>query len=392
VITSPRATRTWVEKTALKTEMFPSLEADYTLLIPTFNRPVELGMLLRYLARHEARFRIIVLDASDLRNQERNTAILAQLSLAEHCNFVPGAPFAEMVSTALNDVETPYCSLIPDDDLLLPGGLAAALRHLRGHPEFAAAQGYNVAFLPYQNGIRLIDTVEWCPTVGEERPLARLYHLVRRYQPINWAVYRTEALQRSFAPTVGIDVDNLMMWELTQAFLAVREGKIACLPMFYRLRREEGSVVPRRQLHIFHQFVTQPEGLLRDIIRCRALLIEAFASGPDRDLGQVEIARVIDLIHGHFFWRHFDAGTAEFLIQKSLDLLPPDALAAGEASMSESEMPPPDPESAADTLTVDGDQHRIWVEPGMLKALANPEISVTMHDIRQLIADLAAYY
>jgi glycosyltransferase domain-containing protein len=373
--------------------MFPYPEPDYTLLIPTFNRPVELGMLLRYLTHHEARFRIIVLDASNPSDQRRNATMLAQIPLAaEHRGFRPGAPLAETVSTTLSDVETPYCSLIPDDDLLLPGGLAPALNHLRRHSEFAAAQGYNVAFLPYQNGIRLISIAEWCPTIGDERPLARLYRYARRYQPINWAVYRTAALKRSFAPTVGIDVDNLMMWELTQAFLAVREGKIARLPMLYRLRREDKSVVPRRQLHIFHQFAAQPEKLLHDLIRCRALLIETFASGPDRDLGWAEVAHVIDLIFGHFFWRHFDGGTADFLIQRSLDLLPSNVLAEGEASMSEREMPPPDPDSAADTLTIGGDPRRIWVEPGMLKAPPSPEILVTAQDVQQLIADLAAYH
>jgi len=373
--------------------MFPYPETDYTLLIPTFNRSVKLGMLLRYLAHHKARFRIVVLDASNASDQKRNATLLAQLPLAaEHRNFSSGAPFAETVSTALGGVDTPYCSLIPDDDLLLPGGLATALNYLRRHPEFVAAQGYNVAFLPYQNGIRLIGILEWCPTIGDERPLARLSHLARRYQPVNWAVYRTAALQRIFAPTVGIDVENLMMWELTMAFSAVREGKIARLPMFYRLIREEESVVPRRQLHIFHQFVAGSEKLLRDLIRFRALLIDSFASGPDRDLGRPEITRVIDLILGHFFWRHFDAGTAEFLIQRSLDLLPPDVLAAGELSMSQKEMPPPDHGSAVDTLTVSGDPRRIWIESGMLRAQANPEISVTPLQIQQLVADLAAYH
>ena len=373
--------------------MFQYPEADYTLLIPAFNRPVELGMLLRYLERQQARFRIVVLDASNPHDQELNATTIAGLALdAEHRRFESGAAFAETVSTALNDVETPYCSLIPDDDLLLPGGLATALNHLRRHPEFAAAQGYNPGFLPHQGGIRLLGIEEWSPTIDDERPLARLYHFVRRYQPINWAVYRTTALQRTFAQTVGIDVGNLMMWELTFAFLAIREGKVARLPTLYRLRREERSVVPRRQLHIFHQFVAQPEKLMNDLIRLRARLTDAFTAGPDRDLGRGEIARVVDLILGNFFWRHFDGGIADFLVQRSLNLLPPDLLAAGEASMRETEIPPPDFDSAIDTLTIGGDPRRIWVEPRMLKTLPSPEVSVTAQDIQQLMADLSAYY
>ena len=222
-----------------------------------------LRRLLRYLERHAAPFPIAVLDASSPEIQEHNSLLLAGTSLApRHHRFAPGTPLAETVSMAVRAIETPFCSLMPDDDIPLPGGLAASLAFLRQHADFVATQGYHAAFCEHGTVFRLLGIPEWCPSIDDDEPLPRLYHYARRYQPIAFAVYRRAVLQRSFA--AAAEVGNLLFMELLQAFAAVSEGKIARLSVLYRLRREDGSVVPRRKVNIFNQFVDDPEALLRE--------------------------------------------------------------------------------------------------------------------------------
>jgi glycosyltransferase domain-containing protein len=358
-------------------------QADFTLLIPTFNRPAMFAQLAHYLARHRTSFAIVVADASRIEDQVENAKTLASLPLAAtHRRFTPGALFAETVVRSVAEIETRYCSIIADDDVILPRGLAASLAWLREHPDFAAAQGYHIGFLPHQDGLWLIDVPEWIPNIDEDSPLARLAHYGRRYQPVAFAAYQTEVLLRSFRAV--LNVRNPLFMEKTQAFLAVFEGKLARIPVFYRLRREEGSVVSRQRVHIFHQFLASPEKLLSDLLEHRGKLVEAYAAGPDAALGRDGVARVIDLIHGHYFNRHFDGGTTSFEIEKALGLT--DKIASSPRA------PLPPGENRAMTITdTDGEKRRFWIGDGIDEAWRNPEIHVGERELREAIYDAAAY-
>jgi glycosyltransferase domain-containing protein len=369
--------------------MFSASQSDCTVVIPTFNRPAELGMLLRYLAHHEAGFPIVVLDASDEEFRERNAAAVAGWPLnADIRAFAARLPFYETVAAGVAAVETPYCAIIPDDDLVLPDGFGMALEFLRRHADFAAAQGYHLSFIPDQDGIRLLDIAEWCPGIEDERPLVRLYRYARRYQPVVYGVYRTAVLNHSFAAVLCLG--NPMLRELAQALLTVAQGKIARLPLLHRLRRDDQSVIARERLHVFWQFLADPEQLMRDYVPYRALLLEAF-TGAETGFGPAEVKRVIDLVHGHYFHRHADPGILEFMLQKSLALLSPDELTAGEASLRLQRSTPPDPALTLNEKTITGGKRRLWIEAALVNALGNPEICLDMSEIRRAVRELAAY-
>src|SRR5262249_5003516 len=137
---------------------------------------------------------------------------------------------------------------------------------------------------------------------------------------------------------------------------------------------------------IFHQFAESPEKLLHDLVHSRALLVEAYSTGADADLGDGEIARLIALIQGHFFWRHFEAGTPDFLLQRALGLLSAETLAEGEDSMRPGVLPPP----KTGTALAHSGRRPIWIEPAMRQP-PSPEVAVGIAEIEQLVADLAGY-
>jgi glycosyltransferase domain-containing protein len=403
--------------------MFSIPEFDYTLLIPTFNRPTEFSMLLRYLARHRAQFPIVILDVSDRKTQEANARQLAVTPLnIVHRRFSTAAPVYETICAGLAEVETPYSSLLPDDDILLPDGLASALAFLREHPDFIAAQGYHIGFAPHQDGIRLINIPEWCPSIDQDSPLERLFHLARRYQPVCYAVYRTDALASSHASAIGLD--SRVLSEKTQAFVATCVGKLARLPVIYRFRREEMSILSRDQVHVFGQFLVSPEKLARDYVACRERLVEAFMPSSQHALSRNDVIRVIDLICVHFLNRHFDPARTELAIKQTLGLISAEAFAQEEAARRAIETrqivrsepqpsramqfvrrvlfgvhPPPFHanfdlfERALDIPTNDGRTRRFWIGAGVQYDLQqNPEIALPLENIRCAISAVAEYF
>jgi glycosyltransferase domain-containing protein len=311
--------------------MFQPDQGDYTQLILTFNRPKMLARLLRYLANQGALFPIVVLDASSQDIQEQVGRIVTEQPLrAKHRRFPAAARHGDVVRAALAEIDTPYASLLPDDDLVTPGGNDAALAFLRQHPDFIAAQGYYIGFTELDAETRLTGIQDANPSVAEATPLQRLIQYAERYQPMVYAVYRTAALRASFAAPVGIQ--NVMLLELLQAFLAIREGKLERVPIVYTLRRDDGSLRARRSIHPFWQFVDSPQRLLSDYAAYREALVDAFAAGPDGVMGSDAVTRCIDLIHARFLQRHFEPNALVLELQKAVGMLPPDILAAAEAA------------------------------------------------------------
>jgi hypothetical protein len=80
------------------------------------------------------------------------------------------------------------------------------------------------------------------------------------------------------------------------------------------------------------------------------------------------------------------------VIKKILGLISPKDLAHEENSRLPRPMASPSAGSAQDVMSGDGTMRRFWVESGVLKDLENPEISLSLADIGDAIADAAEYY
>jgi len=124
----------------------------YTLLIPTYNRPDHLRRLLGYLAARRFEFPIRVLDSSsgDGLSQNRQTVGGRELDIA-HEVYDPAIPIHKKVELGVASVESTYCSLCADDDVLFTDELNGLLDILDADPSLTVAHGYYVNFRPGEN-------------------------------------------------------------------------------------------------------------------------------------------------------------------------------------------------------------------------------------------------
>ena len=106
---------------------------DFTLVIPTYNRPQQLSALLEYLEAERAGFRVLVLDSSRpevvARNRERT---VRSTLVVEYAEFPPETRPFDKFSAGTNKVTTPFCALCADDDLIVVDGVQRCLGRCGG--------------------------------------------------------------------------------------------------------------------------------------------------------------------------------------------------------------------------------------------------------------------
>src|SRR5919197_4558823 len=129
-----------------------SLRSRYTLLIPTFNRPAHLRSLLGYLSARRLEYPIRVLDSSsgEALSQNRETVSRTALDVV-HDIYDAAIPVHEQIGVGVASVESTYCSLCADDDVLFTDELNALLDVLDADRRLVIAHGYYVNFKPGEN-------------------------------------------------------------------------------------------------------------------------------------------------------------------------------------------------------------------------------------------------
>jgi glycosyltransferase domain-containing protein len=173
---------------------------DFTLVIPTYNRPKQLEALLTYLAAQQPQCHVLILDSSQPNQRQANRTIaeLASLKL-KYAEFPSEMHPFDKFREGVHKVTTEFCALCADDDLVVLDGVQRCLEALRGNPSASVAQGYSFSFLCRQDGdIDLGNILYFTPTIDDATPLARLAKLFGRYQAATYGNYRTPVLKRIF--------------------------------------------------------------------------------------------------------------------------------------------------------------------------------------------------
>ena len=197
---------------------------DFTLVIPTYNRPKQLQALLTYLAAQQPRCRILILDSSqpEQRHANRKIAELANFKL-EYAEFPSETHPFDKFREGLHKVTTEFCALCADDDLVVLDGVQRCLDALRSNPSASVAQGYSFSFLCQHDGdMDLGNILYFTPTIDDATPLARLAKLFARYQAATYGNYRTPVLQRIFDTLKPMR--SILARELLGTALAAIEG------------------------------------------------------------------------------------------------------------------------------------------------------------------------
>ena len=269
-----------------------SLAAQYTLLVPTYNRHELLARLLAYLARADGQFPVLVLDSSMPEARERNARLIAAgPGNVQHLLYPPTIdPYVKM-REGFSKVRTPYCSLCADDDLVVVSALGRCLAALQADGNAAVAHGYYFNFTDAAT-FDLTYIVYRGASLAHDTSLTRVRTLFAAYEAVLYGVYRTDVARRVFR-----DVDRMntvLGRELLTAALTALMGKVLRIPGFY-YGRSTGESLSYTAWHPHQILAISPAALFEQYPLFRRLVVEAIAEqSPGTDLRMA--GDVLDLV------------------------------------------------------------------------------------------------
>lgn len=279
------------------------MEANrYTLVIPTYNRPADLGRQLRFLAHQKAAFRVLVLDSSSDANHATNRASAAGLALdLEIQRFDPVMPPFEKFWRGAEMVRTEYASMCADDDLVLVDSISQIVGFLERNPGHSIAHGWYFQFY-LESALGLTSILYRSPSIEADAWTDRLYSLLSGYEAITYGVYRTEVLRRVLFHTQ--DMRSMLARELLGGTLALIAGKAARLPVVYS-GRSLGPSGSYAHWHPIEFLASTPRGMFEEYARYKAKLFEFCAERgvPVGDAEQSE--KLVDLAHMRYVSQYF---------------------------------------------------------------------------------------
>jgi glycosyltransferase domain-containing protein len=287
--------------------------ARYSLIVPTYNRPDDLGRLLRLLARHKADFPVLVLDSSSPPNRERNQALAAGLDLELRIEpFPPTMPPFEKFWRGAQMVRTEFASLCADDDLVLADSIAPLVEHLARHRDCSVAHGWYFYFYLAEGALGLTRIAYRGASIDAADPVDRLHQLFRSYEALTYGVYRTPVLQRALA---GVQqVETMLARELLGGALAVVAGKADRLPLLYA-GRSHGPSVPYAHWHPMDFLLGPPQRLFDEYARCRAQILAYYGEcghSPRDDLVQL-----VDLAHLRYLAEYYSPEVVDYVFEQT---------------------------------------------------------------------------
>ena len=295
---------------------------DFTLVIPTYNRPKQLEAFLSYLsAGGPPQCQILILDSSQPapRAANRKIAELAKLRL-DYVEFPSEMHPFDKFREGVHKVTTEFCALCADDDLVMLDGVKHCLEALRCNPRASVAQGYSFSFLCHQNGdMDLGNILYFSSTIDDATPLARLAKLFARYQAATYGNYRTPVLQRILDTLKPMT--SMLGRELFGSALAAIEGQMIRVPCFSHGRSMDASESYERW-HPLEWFAKDPQGLFSEYRLYRELMVQAVLRRPDNTLNAAAVARVLDLIHLRYMIKHAPDSALAFMTEQKMSRVP----------------------------------------------------------------------
>jgi glycosyltransferase domain-containing protein len=353
-----------------------------TIIMPTRNRVELLASQLRLFAACDFRYPLVVADSSDPPHAETISALLG--GAGEYRAFDPEIPFYDKLEQAVEAAKTPFVLLVPDRKVTLPHSAQAALEYLQRHGDCAAAIGYVLGFSAEDGIVDVNRIVFFTPTIGEDEPLRRHYHLMRRYQVSLWAVFRTGPLAKAIAaarPVRGGVYQEMMFMNAL-----VLQGKICRLPAIFSLERAgDVSLTPISRSDPLYWFLDDSSAPFQHYIAYRNALEELV-----RELGIVHpntsgLTQLIDVIHGVWMSQNFHSGVlnhaAELLLGYPVRPL-------------DNPRKPPDqrPLGAGDIVHATRSNLSFIWRDSVLSAEPRDEIAISAAEIERAEAQLNSYF
>lgn len=295
------------------------LQNALTIVIPTRNRSELCGSLVRFLRKCGLSCPILVTDSSDPDHARKNQEA-CHATASDYHHYGPDVAFYDKLIDSLNRVKSPFVVLLPDDDIPLPHALEECATFLSGHDDYAAAWGYVADYALHEGQLDIFRVHWFTPSIDDATAFERVYHLVRRYQPFFWAVFRAEALAQSL--NEARDAGRVVFQELTMTLTAAMQGKIARLPVIYSLRGAEPSSYDRAKVEPLFGFIDDAASFIGEYAgyrdRMASFARRHLGDGAESQLCNCTIEQFLDLVHGIGLARELDPGPLNYTVQRAL--------------------------------------------------------------------------
>lgn len=288
------------------------VDAAYTLIIPTYNRPREFGALLHYLDAQKVSFKILVLDSSKDEIIQLNNKLIKKVNLnIDVLLFSSETPPFEKFWRGVQNVKTPFCSLCADDDVLITQSVEPIVKFLQKNPDHVAAHGFYFSFLP-QSQMTISDLVYTRDVLRDTNPITRLQNLFQSYEAITYAIYKTPILEKIFCQLQSLD--SLLGRELLGGALTAAMGKVKRLPLFYGGRALSASHF-YENWHPVEMLMTSPDMLYQEYGKYREILVESLKESQN-DHPAEDLYKLIDIIHFSYMSEFFAPNILSYLSQQ----------------------------------------------------------------------------
>jgi len=308
-----------------------------TAVIPAHNRVEECLTLLRYLRSCGFAHPIVVADSS--RSDRARTLQNSIGDLARYQYFGSRIGQYTKLSRLAQCVSSPYIVVLPDDDIAFPHAIEASLKYLQDHKDYVAAHGYSLRFGLERSDFDIYKVEHFIPTIGEEKPIQRYFHLMRRYQPHIWAVFRTSVYAKAMEEAAAMR--GTVFQEYMFQIVSVLGGKVARLPTVYAMRGMAPSQADYSQADPFQWLIKDADSLFRHYATFRRGLINFFLHGTTKPNILAKICRyirqvrmkekhlagedrniplrqIVDLINASCLGREIHIGTINHAVQHAL--------------------------------------------------------------------------
>ncbi|OXR47990.1 hypothetical protein PuT2_14935 [Pusillimonas sp. T2] len=227
--------------------------SDITLVMPTYNRPQYALRGMMYWGKLGVN--VLVFDGS---KEPLPLYALEKIPVSIKYFHRP-VGFYSRLQAALNYIDTPYASLVADDEFFLKSGLSAAIDYLDKNPDYVACGGQAVGFWRAQEDIFV--TKQYSGNSGfdlnHEDRAQRIKNHFSKYTPASvYATVRSTDFIAAITAMTAHEFSVYSIGELQLEMFYAWRGKVKVLDHIYWLRSEENkptrntdpSLYPERRL------------------------------------------------------------------------------------------------------------------------------------------------
>lgn len=215
--------------------------SDFTLIIPTHNRPELLKRLLMYYTRSAFPYAILIADSSEEKAQERNRITIAGFSELhiQHVPFPPATEIYDKITQAVSEIGSSYVGLCSDDDYLASKAPDRAMSFLQNHPSYSAVTGASFSGR-VDHGRLFITPIHQRPST-KDSALERLKEQLIRPTSTFYAIRKRDTLGAHLNRIRRFRTDNTRFEELMLVSLDVMVGQVGVLESLHMVRQSSGA-------------------------------------------------------------------------------------------------------------------------------------------------------